>query len=255
MQEKQTAPFIFASDFDNTLFFHDGTGFHEPDLEAIRSWQDRGNLFGLCSGRCLQHLQEEFLPLMERAGLRPDFYICSSGAVVADSRGRLLSEHTMSRETVEESVRRCGEALVVHSSRGLFSLGKIWEPYVLLASVPEEVKLYGFTTWNQEGKRVETAGIPVDSWANDTTVDYTPAGVSKGTGLNELCRICGFDISRTAGMGDSWNDIPLLEAASYGFTFTSGPNTVKNVAAYTVGSIGEALQKVTEIERFQTERV
>ena len=62
-------PWLFASDFDNTLYFHDGSGFHEQDIRMIRAWQKAGNLFGICSGRSLHHLIHEFQPLFSAAGL------------------------------------------------------------------------------------------------------------------------------------------------------------------------------------------
>ncbi len=40
---------ILASDFDNTLYFHNSM--KENDLKAIKKFQEKGNLFGICTGR------------------------------------------------------------------------------------------------------------------------------------------------------------------------------------------------------------
>lgn len=96
------------------------------------------------------------------------------------------------------------------------------------------------------------AGLPLEAYVNTVTVDYVPAGVSKGTGILELCRILGLDPKKTAGMGDSWNDLPMIDTVSYGFTFPDGPNIVKKASAYEVDSIAAALEKVSEIRHLQT---
>ena len=46
---------IFASDFDNTLFYHQGENGYsrKEDIEKIEQFQAVGNLFGLCTGRAL----------------------------------------------------------------------------------------------------------------------------------------------------------------------------------------------------------
>lgn len=46
---------IFASDFDNTLFYHQGENgyIRKEDIEKIEQFQAVGNLFGLCTGRAL----------------------------------------------------------------------------------------------------------------------------------------------------------------------------------------------------------
>lgn len=42
---------ILFSDFDGTLFFKEG--FHQEDIEAIKTFQSKGNKFALCTGRPL----------------------------------------------------------------------------------------------------------------------------------------------------------------------------------------------------------
>ena len=38
---------ILFSDFDGTLFFKEG--FHQEDIEAIKTFQSKGNKFALCT--------------------------------------------------------------------------------------------------------------------------------------------------------------------------------------------------------------
>ena len=44
-----------------------------------------------------------------------------------------------------------------------------------------------------------------------------------------------------AGIGDSFNDLPMLEAADVAYTFHKSPQTVKDQAGCVVSSLVEAL--------------
>ena len=46
------------------------------------------------------------------------------------------------------------------------------------------------------------------------------------------------------GIGDSWNDLPLLDSVKHGYTFTYAPSEVKNKAEKVVGSLSEAIQDI-----------
>ena len=64
---------VLASDFDNTLYFKNlEKGFKDSDIQAIRSFQAQGHLFGMCSGRPLAGL---LAPLQNI--IQPDFFIVS----------------------------------------------------------------------------------------------------------------------------------------------------------------------------------
>lgn len=244
---------IFASDFDNTLFFHDGTGLHETDARAIREWQAAGNLFGICTGRSLTHLLQKFETVLHQAGVVPDFYISSSGALIVNGKKEVMAVHEIEADVIRSAAERCPDSLAVHNSRELFCMGKAWHDLPLRQDVPDDRQYYGLSSWNEEGKRLDITDLRLAAYANAATVDYVPAGISKGTGVLELCRLLGLDPEKTAGMGDSCNDLPLIETVSYGFTFSGSPHIVKKAAAFHANSIAEALQKVTEIQRFQTD--
>ena len=87
---------IFASDFDNTLYFHNKTPRIAPEtVTAIRAFQDAGHLFGLCTGRPAFGMEENYKDLF-----RPDFVIASSGGVIIDADGNPLFERKIPFETL-----------------------------------------------------------------------------------------------------------------------------------------------------------
>ena len=70
---------IFASDFDNTLFYHQGENgyIRKEDIEKIEQFQAVGNLFGLCTGRALFDVFFDAKDIIDF-----DFYILVSGALI-----------------------------------------------------------------------------------------------------------------------------------------------------------------------------
>lgn len=63
-------------------------------------------------------------------------------------------------------------------------------------------------------------------------LDIVRLGISKGTGVEQLCRYLGMPIERCICVGDGDNDIPMLQRAGLGVAMKNGTNSVKAVADY-----------------------
>lgn len=70
-------------------------------------------------------------------------------------------------------------------------------------------------------------------------VETTAQGVDKGNGLRHLCDLLGIDIRRVMAIGDSDNDIPMLEAAGLGVAMGNAGAHVKAVADWIAPTIDE----------------
>jgi len=68
-------------------------------------------------------------------------------------------------------------------------------------------------------------------------VETTAPGVDKGSGLRRLCDLLGVDIRRVMAIGDSDNDIPMLEAAGFGVAMGNASEQVKAVADWVAPTI------------------
>lgn len=70
-------------------------------------------------------------------------------------------------------------------------------------------------------------------------VEATAPGVDKGSALRKLCQILDVDPKRVLAIGDSENDIPMLQAAGFAIAMGNATEHVKAVADWIAPSIDE----------------
>ena len=75
---------ILFSDYDGTLYI-DGKVSAE-NVETIREWRAKGNLFAMASGRQHDNLHE----VLTNAGVEYDYLLCFNGSEIFDREGRCL---------------------------------------------------------------------------------------------------------------------------------------------------------------------
>lgn len=70
-------------------------------------------------------------------------------------------------------------------------------------------------------------------------VEGTAQGIDKGQGVLRLCAMLGVDPARVLAIGDSDNDIPMLEAAGYAVAMGNSSAGVLAVADYEAPSVAD----------------
>ena len=70
-------------------------------------------------------------------------------------------------------------------------------------------------------------------------IDITEKGCSKGLGILKLKEL--MHLEEVAGIGDSYNDIPMLETVDHSFTFPTSPESLTSIVDDVVDSVEEAL--------------
>ena len=90
----------------------------------------------------------------------------------------------------------------------------------------------------------EHFGDEVEAFQNVIEIDIAPRGCSKGKGVNILREKLEekYGKIRLYGIGDSINDLPLLQASDVSYTFPYAPQIVQDKAAYVVDTIVDALE-------------
>ena len=70
------------------------------------------------------------------------------------------------------------------------------------------------------------------SFTERDNLEASPAGITKASGLIELCKFLGVDISETVAVGDGHNDTEILQTAGLGVAMGNALDDIKNIAGY-----------------------
>lgn len=250
---------VLASDFDNTLYFRNvENGFRQEDVEAIKSFQEKGHLFGLCSGRPFSGLLK---PL--RGVLKPDFYIASTGSLIFDKDLQLLYAQKVPYEIVDEIYETYAHEtdLIVQTE----SLHEFFctnptndqkEDVVEITSVKDmkDRNIYSISLVHStfERAKVITQQInekydEVDAYQNVDSIDILAKGCSKGNAIIRLKEL--LKLKSIGGIGDSYNDLPMLKSVDTSFTFLKSPKDIQEQVNHVVCSIAQAIQILEEDEK------
>ena len=221
-----------ASDFDGTLYLHDAVeSYREEDIAGIKQLQKQGCLFGLCTGRPLWGITAF---LSER--LHPEFE-CSLSLETA-------KQLSMLEEDVESIAIQAGGNIYAYKKARAFT-------DIPVIQQIEEIKdqnIHGlsFRMVDEEAaarlcrSMEEQLSNTCAAFQNQNFVDVVPYGCSKGKALLKLKKL--MNLHSCFGIGDSYNDIPMLQDADVSFTFKSSPQKVREAADHLVDSVGEAIR-------------
>ena len=89
---------------------------------------------------------------------------------------------------------------------------------------------------DNEDLHVIKAVLPYNGlWA----VDFTLAGVDKATGVSRVGKILGVDPANMVAVGDSYNDLPMLEACGFSIAMGNAPEEVRAMAGFVAPAVEE----------------
>ena len=242
---------ILASDFDGTLFFHNSE-YRKEDLEAIEKFRKDGNLFGICTGRALHSLQ---LSLDER--FQPDFMILNSGAQIVNGKGENVYKKTIPYELTHKFVRNYFQyKIIVAAENHIYSNlpFALQSPFAkTIDQIQQNEGYYCISVMleSEEAACVEAQNLgkieEICVFQNKHSIDIIPYGCSKGNGIQILGDILN-EQNQLYCIGDSYNDISMLESVPHSFTFYDSPIEVKKSAAHLVNSVAECINEITRME-------
>ena len=196
------------------------------------------------------------LPVITSLGLS-GLSIVNGGAEIVDvDSGELIYTKSLSKRALKELVKVClpfGYQFYSDSdeySRPIASPNEITSGASKLFI--RAVKPTDILPILEAISAVETAaGHPTTSWdkGNVRDIHVTHVLGTKRHGVERLIKMIGADKKHTMAIGDSHNDIPLLEAAGFKVAMGNGPKEVKAIADFIAPSIDDDGVAVA-IERF-----
>ena len=229
---------LIAFDMDGTLL--NGEKRLTPGvLRAVNAAAEAGKTVVYATGRALTEMEEYFLQAPRiRYGL-----LCSGGVLYDVAARRVLDTAPFPAETVlrvlelaapEDILLQPAYADRVFLQKGMmdrledYGMG-IYEPMYRRAMTETE-DIRGYIAAHPEGilklnlyhrdpeARLRTLGrmaeLPVERvFSEKTSLELSPAGAGKGSGLLRLCRLLGIAPERTVAVGDNDNDLQLLSVA------------------------------------------
>lgn len=250
---------LIALDMDGTVL-NDAKQIDEATRNAIHQALRKGIEVVFCTGRSLSEMQETLQEF-------PDMhYLCGeSGAFVyAISEKKILHQDRIGLETAKKlqvaSIRKdimpCvfSDGICYANEKQIFQmdryqLGQYQAAYEKICERTgdvmkwmteedrpmEKINLYHTGTEEREETRryLEEQGLNVELELVDSetsSLECSPKGVSKASGLKYLCEKLGIRMEETAMVGDADNDIAALKAAGLAIAMGNANERVKAVS-------------------------
>ena len=232
--------YLLVTDFDDTFCPKHGAPVPEENRRAARRFMDEGGLFTIATGRDVR----SYYSIRDKFTVNAPL-VLSNGAVIFDGESgeswyesflpfSCRNDLTAARDAFPGTgmevhrgadVRVCGRnaTLEEHLSRMGVPVSEAdpghilypWTKAVLVA--PDELRAesktaHALCTWIEEQFPGRYEAVP-----SGALVDVVAAGSDKGSGVRRLADFLDILPEHVVCIGDGWNDIPMLRAASRAF--------------------------------------
>lgn len=96
-----------------------------------------------------------------------------------------------------------------------------------------KVNLYHRDRASRDRNLERMSKLPLSiSFAESNNLEAAPKGITKASGLRELCDYLKIDISETVAIGDGFNDREILQDAGLGVAMGNGRDEIKKLADF-----------------------
>ena len=247
---------LIAMDLDGTALQRDRNTFSPRLLEALQTAHQRGIRIVPVTGR-----QFGLLPgvLQECHPWRDYAILCNGGQIRQFSSPELLHDLQIPPHALAQLLALAGELdlpiefslesklyltqhslnqqlpwdnLSFHRDTILRNHGRLvptLEP--LCAPGVEKVNLLCIPPELREVVEKRLASVEVSAvWASSSSMEITHRDATKGQSLQHLCRLLDIPLDGVMALGDSGNDITMLQAAGLGIAMGNAPEDVKAAA-------------------------
>ena len=248
---------LLALDMDGTLL-NSQKQITQPTADAINRLLDRGVHVVFASGRNLPEMGEPHRVLDKiRYGV-----LISGGLVYDFVEDKALAVHPVPFDIIIKIIDSGIEerAMIhLHTVKGSiarqrdidhmadFHMGIYQTMFDRICEKADDMKRYAF---EHEGEIIKVnlyhrsaesrqrsveriRHLPIEPvFAEGTSLEATPRGISKASGLIELCRVLGISIEETVAIGDAPNDREMLQTAGLGIAMGNAEDEIKALAGF-----------------------
>lgn len=250
---------LFASDYDGTLKINGHMS--DENKQAIDVWRSHGNKFALVTGRSMESIQKE----IEDYALQVDYIVGNNGGAVYDHEFHEINTHYFPFDQVlhilDYITSETSISYVLND--GFYRAKKVLDPkredrkyaHTQTTKTVEELlehkkiaQIVVSLDQDEDTKRIANYinanfAMTANAYRNVNCVDIAPYGVSKATGIYEILHQEGYDKNDVYAIGDSFNDIAMLETF-FGIAMAHAPLQVKSYADMEATSVDQAIFKL-----------
>lgn len=252
---------LFASDMDGTLLCSDFSISRE-NLDAIAELDRRGVVFAIATGRSYIDARS----ILDKHDLKCPI-VCSNGAAVRNSDGSLVSKRTIPLEELARLCAYMDEQGIFYGINTTWDLSMLpnWESLLDAeeGATPEKLDFVKGPVLSQDGLRFVPSFAPFLSGEEDScsislastdekkldafaefaalsgkvhlmasgfdSLEITPMGCSKASGLQDLGEFLGISLEEMVSMGDNYNDLDMLLETGLSFAVEDAPEDIRAV--------------------------
>ena len=236
---------LVICDMDNTLLTAK-EGIPACNRAVIQLYTGMGGLFTVATGRPPESIRAALGNI--RLSLPA---ISCNGALLYDfSAESVLHRSTLNREQATTAILDIlnkfphigvevmagnGEMFVIHAN-------EVTHAHQVFASDPESIR--------KLGQYAKTRYYGRENYflaTNSIYLEIMPSGVSKASGLHDLCALMSKSMKNTVVIGDYYNDLEIMREAGYAVAVANAPAEVKAAADHVTtctcaeGAVGEYL--------------
>lgn len=235
-------------DLDETIYSFKEHRVPASTLRAFQLMKDKGVLTFLCTGRSKTEIGQ-----INLGGLQLTGTMSSCGQIVYDDKGRLIYERPFSDELKKEVVRLFDEKKI---ATYLLTYDDLYLNFCddNVIQIQKDVgidvppvkpyhgeKIYMASSYFHDEKEMEIIfslrKIATVTYWHKRAIDILPIGASKSSGIDEVIKKYGIDISETIGFGDGENDLEMVKHCGIGVAMGNSAQIVKDNADFVTTDI------------------
>lgn len=240
---------LVALDMDGTLL-NDEKRISRENAEAIAKAAASGITVMMSTGRGIQNIRA----YTDELGLTSPI-VAVNGAEVWRSPDELHARYPLAPDTVRRLIRAGRDKDVwywAYTTNGLMTRSSWAEPewdecvWLKVGYASENpAKLRELRQWLALDGEIEVTS------SNETNLELSPTGITKASGLEQVCRLLGIGLEQTVAVGDGGNDLSMIRAAGLGVAMGNAQEEVKRTALRVTGTneehgVAQLLQYVME---------
>lgn len=264
---------LILSDLDETLLVNH----HVPEfnVEAIKEARKKGVKFVPATGRAYNMIPE-ILKEIDAYGREGEYSICFNGALIVENKNdRILNFEGISFETTKMLFEKAQEYDVCVL---IFTIDMCYiynadedevqrktdqkAPFVVvddynmddlkdqkIAKILYEKRDMPYLKSIEEDVKEMIEGLACASYSSGRYLEFNAIGIDKGFGLRWLSNYLGIDIKDTIAIGDNYNDVEMIKAASLGVSVSCATDDIKALSQYVTkndydqGAVKEVIEK------------